>query len=432
MTGPRDRRRRLADGPLPALAAAFLARVAAGFAFNAGASGPRGFAFYGSMADGALSERGLGWDFYMDLGWKAANRAPLYPLFLAAVRWFAGSPGTVATILAQAALGAVSCLVPALIARRWAGDRAFRASLWLAALWPYSLLVDTGMVEHVVFTPLALLSALAVLRAQDTGSLRGAALAGASAGLAALGRITFVPTIALFAAALLLRRGVRPALALVVGAAAVLSLWVVRNHAATGEYVLGTDGGRALWVGNDPGTFRHYPAGSIDDAERDMLLALGPARLAELRALGEVAQDRRFREMALANVAADPGAVAWGAVRKAGALWSPVYNPAPIPPDRRTAGGPWAEFGAPAWSVVARYAIHGVTFVLLLAAAAAGAAAVPRVRADLPVLLLLLLSFTAVAAAFWGQPRYLAPLHGLGLALAAAGWAGRKAGERSA
>jgi hypothetical protein len=42
-------------------------------------------------------------------------------------------------------------------------------------------------------------------------------------------------------------------------------------------------------------------------------------------------------------------------------------------------------------------------------------------RADLAPCGAAALAFTAVAAAFWGQSRYLAPLHGLAIA-AAASW----------
>jgi hypothetical protein len=118
-----------------------------------------------------------------------------------------------------------------------------------------------------------------------------------------------------------------------------------------------------------------------------------------------VAQDARFRELALAEISEDPAAAALRGLRRAGALWSVVYNPGPTAP--------------------AKLAVFAASFALLLAAAAAGAVTEPRLRADLPLVLGVALSFTLVAAAFWGQPRYLAPLHGFGIAAAAA-WVARR------
>lgn len=409
-------------GPAAAIVVAFAVRVAAGFLLNVGSGGPRGFDLYARMADGVVSGRGLGWDFYEDLGWKWANRAPLYPLLLAGVRALAGAPATHATILVQAAIGAAACGLPALLARRWAGPRAGTVALWAAALWPYSVLTDTGLVEHVLFAPLVLAAGLCVLRAADDGRDRTAFVAGIVCGAAALARITFVPAVGLLALPLVARRGLRPAVLLALGTAVALAPWVIRNGRETGSYVLGSDGGRALWIANAPQTFTHYPSGSIDDTERFMVRDLPRAEIDALRALGEIEQDARFRRMALANIAADPPGVALGAARKCAALWSVVYNPAPIDAAARRFGGPLrpTEVYTKSWAAPARYAIHAVMMCALLAGVCAAVAKVPRVRADLGVVLALALAFTAVAAAFWGQPRYLAPLHGFGIALGAA------------
>jgi hypothetical protein len=158
-----------------------------------------------------------------------------------------------------------------------------------------------------------------------------------------------------------------------------------------------------------------------------MLYGMEPSALRELQGLGEIEQDARFREMAVRNLRADPGAALLGGLRKAGAQWSVVYNPAPVPPERRRPDRPLApgEIQGRRETGLARYALHAASTVLLVLAALAGAA-LPRVRADLPVLVAVAAATTLVAAVFWGQPRYLAPLHGLGIALGAAAWAARK------
>lgn len=378
-----------------ALAAGFALRLVAGFALNIANGLHRGFDFYGTMADNVVSGRGLVWSFYGALGDKWANRAPLYPLLVAGVRWLAGSTSTAPVLGVQAALGALACLVPAFLALRWGGRRGAIVAVWAAALWPYSVVTDTGMVEHVVFAPLAGLTILVTLLACDGGGRAAGVSAGVIAGLATLARITFAvtaPLVALVAAV----RCKRPLLAVLFAAGLCVALvpWVLRNHAVTGSHVLGTDGGRALWVGNSPHTFTHYPAGSIDESERDMLAALTPQDAERLRSLNddEVAQDAVFREIAVREIASHPAEMAWKGVRKAAALWSPVMNPGP--------------------SGTIKLAVFGASILLLFAGACAAAVATPQVRADLPVVLAAFASFTFVAAVFWGQSRYLAPLHG--------------------
>jgi hypothetical protein len=301
--------------------------------------------------------------------------------------------------------------VPAALAARWGGTRAALVAVWAAALWPYSLVSDTSLVEHVVYAPLVGLAVLATLRASDAERPRSLVVAGAAAGLATLARLTFASGAALLAVAAALRRPrwTRTAL-FAAGTIAVLLPWVLRNHEVTGAWTLGTDGGRALWVGNSAATFHRYPAESIDEAERELFAAFTPADWAELRAHNsdEVAQEAVFLRRAKAAIAERPLESAWGGLRKAAALWSPVMNPGPTP---------WPKL-----------VVFGGSLALLLAAALAAAVRVPAIRADLPVVLAVAFSFTATAAVFWGQSRYLAPLHPFGVAAAAAWIAARRTG----
>jgi 4-amino-4-deoxy-L-arabinose transferase-like glycosyltransferase len=397
------------------LAVAVIARVAAGLALNVDGTTVRGFQFYGEMARSLLDGDGMRWRFYESLGFKYANRSPLYPLLLAGLWW--GGAGAVVTVVTQAVVGALGCLIPAAIARRWGGERAFLLTLGLAAVWPYWVLIDTAMVEHVLYTPFVLAAAWLVMRVRDDtdGVGRGIA-AGCLMGVAALARVTFGLCMPLLALSVFVRRrGFRSALILTVAASAALAPWVIRNHAVVGAVTVGTDGGRALWASNAPGTFEHYPERSIDDSEDFLYRVMDredPGRLSALRALSgdEVAQNRMFLELAIVNLRAHPGQVAWGFLRKAAALWSPVYNPSP--PD-------------PGHGFLFKSLLHGATLTAMIIATLAGLLNVPRLRADLPVVLAVLAGFTLAAMLFWGQPRYLAPLHGFALAAAASWWCAR-------
>lgn len=392
---------------IAAVLVAFAVRVAAGLAV-APESSARGFDFYGFMAQNLVQGKGLCWWFYEGLGLKFANRAPLYPIVLAGIMQVAGAAWTTAMIWVQSAIGAGAIFATGALARRWSGERAATFALWGGALWPYSVVTDTGMVEHVIYAPTCVLALWAALEAASPGARPHRAFtAGVVAGVAALSRITFVLSLPFVGLALVRRLGAARTVLFGAGLAIVLAPWVVRNHEVTGKYVLGTDGGRALLVGCHPATYVHYPKLSIDEGEREIFRRISPELAAELRGLAgdEIAQDARFRDVAIGVIRDDPAAFAGRMVRKAGALWSVVYNPGP--------------------ASAAKMAIFAATLVLLLAGAAAGAVVCARMRADLPAVLLLFASFTAVAMVFWGQPRYLAPLHGIGIAMTAA-WLARR------
>lgn len=401
----------LLRSPALAVLAAFLVRAILGWGLGTsiapginGGEVQRGFEFYGLMADGLLSGEGMSWVFYEGLGEKFANRAPLFPALIAAVRAVAGTPGIVACILVQAAVGAAGCLVPWALARRWRDERAGLWAVWCAALWPYWALVDTAMVEHVVFTPLVGLSVLFVAQARDDDRTRPVLLAGVFSGLVCLARLTFGLALPFLALALLRSRaGFRGAALYTVVVCAVLAPWVVRNHDVVGKYTVGTDGGRALWLGSHPSLFDYYPERSVDRSEQVILRAIPAEDRAELMAVreDEVLQAAVFQRWAVDRCRSAPGEVAWGALRKSSALFSPVYNP--------------LQFSSRAKDA-ARVLVFAGSLLAALIAFAAGLIRTPTVRRDLPVVLSVALGFTLSAALFWGQSRYLAPLHGVGIA----------------
>jgi hypothetical protein len=390
-----------------ALVVGFAARLLVGLSMNVAADGVhRGFDFYGFMADHVLDGRGLYWDFYDDLGAKWANRGPLYPLVVAASRFAFGRGSPAPVVAVQAAVGALGCLVPAALAARWGGTRAAVIAAWTAALWPYWVVLDTGLVEHVVYAPLVGLAVLLSLRAADADGPLFGAVAGVVAGLATLARLTFGATAALLCVVLALRtpRVARAAL-FVAGVVVALAPWIVRNRAVTGEWTLGTDGGRAMWIARSAEAYALHPEASIDDAERAVFKRLTPDEWRAMRDRNddESAQDALFFGRAVASIEADPGRAAWGGLRNAAALWSPIVNPLTN------------RVGAERASA-AKVVVFAVSALLLLGGVVAAALGVPRIRADLPTCAAAAASFTLVAALFWAESRYLAPLHGMGIA----------------
>jgi len=180
-------------------------------------------------------------------------RAPGYPAFLAAIFAFAGNSAR-AVMLAQALVDVATCLVIAGIAARLAPSPARRrvalASLWLAALCPFTanytavVLTETLATFLTALAMLVFLEANARLNAGETPALPTSKLGlspwflmGVVAGFAALVRPE--SPLLLLAAGLVLaakwrrptdwRKLARTALLLAAGLAAPLAPWAARN-----------------------------------------------------------------------------------------------------------------------------------------------------------------------------------------------------------
>lgn len=248
---------------LAALALALACRV--GFAFGYWHDKPltRDEREYLDLAQSAASGRGL--QYAADDVDRFA-RAPLYPLFAAAVLRLAGdhdrpfdaTPDSLK--LAQCALGAIAVWLIAAIAGRIAGPRAAAAGALVAAVYPPLVWIGAYVFSESLYIVLAL-AAVAVLgrlidddrsRSGDSG-LGYAALAGALSGLAALTRPAHLFFVVGACVWLAWRRRIAPALVLGLIAAAAIAPWTMRNYLMHHRLiVIAAEGGVTFWTGNHP------------------------------------------------------------------------------------------------------------------------------------------------------------------------------------
>lgn len=193
------------------------------------------------------------------LGREVFYQAPLYPYLLALLhRIGAGVPEVRAV---QAILGALACVLVADTARRLFDRRVgFVAGLWLAAYAP--AIYYEGLVQKTGLALFGLALLLFLLaRWRDAPRLARLFPAGVVLGLLALTRENLA--VLWFACAAWLFAALAPgSVGARLGAVAVFTLGValaflpvvVRNHAVSGEIVLGTtNSGPNLWIGNHAG-----------------------------------------------------------------------------------------------------------------------------------------------------------------------------------
>lgn len=219
---------------------------------------------YLALADSLREGRGFTYGPDHDSGTAPQfGRAPLYPMFLAAIGATEpsahGSPARVK--IAQAALGALLVLLIGAIAGRSAGPRAGVIAAFLAGVYPPLVWYPAYVLSETLYSVLAIAAAFVLQASADrTGREQNvraggplALLGGALAGAAVLTRPAMLFFIPLAAIWLVVRQRHVLALALAAAAVAVIAPWTARNYRVYDRFVLvAAQGGVNFWTGNHP------------------------------------------------------------------------------------------------------------------------------------------------------------------------------------
>jgi hypothetical protein len=275
----------------------------------------------------------------------------------------------------------------------------------VATLHPYLVWHDVHVNREILDGLLAAAVVLLALVAYERRSVLAALGLGAVTGLAILSnaRLLLLPVVLAPYVAWRVRpagRAVAAALLVVVGAAAVVAPWVVRNQVVIGCATITTDT-RALWKANNPATYDVLARGGwIDDVPELPGVPPWPEKAAGIsveaaKAVDECAQSTFYRDEVLDFWREQPGEKARLAVQAVGMLWSPFSSVAADDP------------GQQGLSNVAQQTVEPAFVILLYAFALWGAFLAPRRYVALAALLL---GFnTAMAMVFAGTVRYRAP-----------------------
>lgn len=359
-----------------------------------------GYAFNLTIAGNLLAGHGL---CYAP-GDSCALRLPVYPLLVAPFVW--GGVVYPGVVMAQALVGGATAWLAGWLGREWFGSRVGLAAAAATALNPYAVVHDTAL-QDTALVNLLVLGAMALLvnagRGKGVGTWLAAGTALAAAALTS-GRVAlFVPGALLWVLVFSgssARARARHAVLVALPVALLVGAWMARNRVVVGAPVLTTEGGEALFLGNGPLTFTHFPRESIDLAYNEFE-RLPPDDYAALEALQgqDVARDNMMRAWAIEFIAAHPATVARGAVRK---LW--VAASAELSPARE----PLVQWG------------YRLLFLPVHVLAVVGAW---RARAHWRRHVLsglLMLSFAVTTAVFWAHTSHQSQLHPLLFVYAAA------------
>ena len=331
------------------------------------------------------------------------GRAPVYPVFLAAVIRVTGAPPAAdvpllrAIRIVQAVVGGVLVWLVAWLAGRAAGPEAARAGGWLAAVYPPLVWTPAYVWSETLFSVLAL-ACVAVLTLDRRR--RGLYLAaGALAGLAVLTRpamLFFLPLAALWLA---WKREWRGVVLLSLACAFVIMPWTIRNAREYGRFVLvASEGGITFWTGNHPSA-----VGEGDLAANPQLKRENVALRARHAGLTPEELEPIYYREARRFIREHPVAWAQLLARKA------FYAVVPLGPSYRLHSALY--FGA---SVASYLAVLPFALMGLARLARAG-------RLPVPLLLLAASSFL-VCLVFFPQERFRIPVVDPTLLVTAAAW----------
>jgi 4-amino-4-deoxy-L-arabinose transferase-like glycosyltransferase len=287
-------------------------------------------------------------------------------------------------------MGAGTALCAFLIGREVFNSTVGLIACAITAFYPYYAKHDTALQETGVATFCVALSVWLLLRASRLDRNSDWFLSGLALGSIALVRTSVAPIVgvALLWTAVWGARGnawerLRKSSVLLFAGMITILPWLVWTYHVTGAPVLSAETGRALWVGNNPETFSHYPVESMDRSEAEAWSKMRQSDKAELADLAddEIAFSNWFARHAWAFIRANPWVFLRGAIRKIEAGFSPVRNPV---------GGPLEE---------AAYAIGYVPVAVL------GICGMYLARRKRPVILIamIILAFIGVTAVFWAH-----------------------------
>lgn len=308
-----------------------------------------------------------------------ATRPPLTPWLLAAVYSISGPSWRVGQ-LAMVLVGAVGCVLIALLGRRLFEDRVGLAAGVIAASYPFLVLVSTLPLTENLSVVLYVLLAICLSRVQDRRRRLDALGAGVILGLAALNKPTILAAVPLLAGWLLLTAGENRkqaatlAILLLAGTVATLVPWNVRNYHRLGAvFPVTTQAGAALQMAN--GYHADYPLSRLENGAAGWYDEPGSG--VPVDGLSAFDADRKRRDVAWQFIRTHPAKFLEQSVRKLRVFWAAYPHP-----------------------------VHRVTWAGLALLSLAGVFLTRGNRRRLMPMYLLILQLALVHAVFVVLPRY--------------------------
>jgi len=235
---------------------ALIPRIAAGIISGQVLSGDE--VDYSQLASRILEGKAYHSDF--PLGFTNA-RPPLYPLFIAVIYFFTNN-SVLAVKLAQALLGAFSCIIIFFIAEGIFKDkRVSLGAAFIYAVYPLSISVGGSLLSETLFTFLLALTIFFLLKGYDRPGLKNYLLSGIFLGLTTLTRpviLAFVPFLILWLTFFSygnLSLRFKSIIFIMLFMILTVAPWTVRNYFVFKEFIpISTGGSITFYIANNEST----------------------------------------------------------------------------------------------------------------------------------------------------------------------------------
>lgn len=333
-------------------------------------------------------------------------RPPVYPLFLAGLMHLGGDRLGL-FLAAQCVLGAVSCGVVVMIARRWLGSLASVLAGLLVAIDPNSVLRCSDLRTETLFTLLVVCAACVMVWRSDR--TWGWFVSGGLWSLAALTRpiaiwIWLVVLVIVFAQPVSWRDRGLCVVVFLVGYVPLLSVWAARNHAVTGRYFVSSISTYNLMF-RAGGIEAEIDGRTIADVEQEFREQYGDIQFVESQSRFEQSL-QTYQRVAVRRLAQSPRI----AVKQAVLGWGKLL----FGPGAHTLDYARTEVGSPAgWRPLYSLALGAVVFFSIVGAKRLGR------EAFVPVLLTVY--FVGLAGGPESNSRFRVPVTPLLAVLSAVG-----------
>ncbi len=271
----------------------------------------------------ALADRVIDGDGYVNKnGVPTAYRAVGYPVFLIFIK-ILGLTSLPATRIVQAVISVLTLYIAYLLAKRLFGTKIALWSVLIASVYPYYIFLPATILAATWYCLILLLSTITLYKAVETEKAGLFALSGFLFGYLALirpaGQVLFGAAVVwyVFYKPNKLKL-VKPLSVFILTFIIVVGPWYYRNYTKLGVLNLVTNGGRNLWLGNNPCS----TINTGSNLER-------PEDLDEkIRAVdSEVERDKIYLKEAKEYIKSNPGRFLGLSIQKAVSFWR--WDPSP-------------------------------------------------------------------------------------------------------
>ncbi len=254
-------------------------------------------------------------------GEPTAFRPPGYPLLLAGLAKL-GLDSVVEIRFVQIFLNALTLFFLFLLSLKIAGPVAALVSTTVAAVYPYFIFGVGTLFALTWFSFTLVISVYFLIRGLEGDKKSLIALAGLFMGLSILTRTSaavlgIMTLVWLFLVLRLSKKFIVTAIVFGATIAIVVAPWLIRNYIVFGKPMLSTNGGRNLWLGNNP----ESTINSGSDIPMPAALQL------RIDAASEIDADAIYNEVAINHIKSDPLHYVVLTIHKALAFWR--FDPSP-------------------------------------------------------------------------------------------------------